>query len=40
MTLVQRVELLAVDVKKLEQSGGGGATTNYNQLTNKPSINN
>lgn len=41
MTLVQRVELLAKEVEALEQSGGGGgATTNYNSLTNKPSINN
>ena len=40
MTLIQRVELLAKEVEALEQSGGGGATTNYNALTNKPSINN
>ena len=40
MTLIQRVELLAKEVEALEQSGGGGATTNYNSLTNKPSINN
>lgn len=36
----QRIEILAAEVEELKNNGGGGTTTNYNDLTNKPSINN
>lgn len=36
----QRLEILYQMVDELEAGGGGGGTTNYNDLSNKPSINN
>lgn len=33
------VETLALSKKYTDEHGGGGGTTNYNQLTNKPKIN-
>ena len=39
----QRLEILAAEIEELKRSGsggGGGGTTNYNDLSNKPSINN
>lgn len=37
----QRLEILAAELEELKRNGGGGGTaTNYNDLTNKPSINN
>lgn len=36
----QRLEILYQMVDELEAGGGDGGTTNYNDLTNKPSINN
>jgi hypothetical protein len=37
----QRLEILYQMIEELDTSGGGGepGTTNYNDLTNKPSIN-
>ena len=35
----QRLEILATEIEELKNGGGGGATTDYNDLTNKPSIN-
>lgn len=35
-----RVEYLLIELIKEIESGGGGGTTDYNDLINKPSINN
>ena len=33
------IEALLLEVKEVIEAGGGGGTTNYNSLTNKPQIN-
>lgn len=35
-----RIEELLLELKEVIDSGGGGGTTNYNSLSNKPKINN
>lgn len=34
-----RIEALLLELKEVIEAGGGGGTTDYNQLTNKPQIN-
>lgn len=35
-----RIEELLIELKEVIEGGGGGGTTNYNDLSNKPKINN